>query len=88
MRYFMYTAILQDGESTEDVCLCIGVPEKFMIRFGFVWLVERIVLALRKRVKFDMILSHHVEEIEESQVADHTDTPWIHSDSWLEERSN
>ena len=84
MKYYRYKALLLDGERIEDVVALIGVPGRFVIRFGLIWVGERVALFLHKRVQFDVMLEHHMLEIPSADLSDFTEQPWIMADTWRE----
>ena len=82
MKYFRYSGLLADGERLEDVQVLMAISDAHMLRFGYVWMVERVVLALRKRIKFDTIERYQVDTLTEEQVKQYTESPWMVADEW------
>jgi hypothetical protein len=82
MNYFRYTGVLEDGERIEDVEVLMAISAEHMLRFGFVWMVERVVLALRKRIQFDRVVHYEVDSLTEDEVKEYTERPWMVADEW------
>jgi hypothetical protein len=78
----LYTGVLEDGERIEDVEVLMAISAEHMLRFGFVWMVERVVLALRKRIQFDRVVHYEVDSLTEDEVKEYTERPWMVADEW------